>query len=386
MPYITHYQLPVFYQPTWEEIIYGTAEVRPPRVHEPGATHTHWTNYVNSKLLSLVNIPRSIDLLRDFNTRYADLIVTDKKTMYDTFHIPKRSGGLREINSPHPELMKASYDLIDIIRRQIFIEPLACHHTAAFAYVKKRSVLDVTKKHQRNNSWWFLDTDFSDFFRSTTMEFLLGMMSIIFPLSEIMKVSAGREELRKALSICFLRGGLPQGNPASPFLTNLMMIPIDHSLNNSLSSFNKQTFVYARYADDIKISSRYNFQYKDVISHIEATLKKHNAPFKIKPEKTLYHSRAGSNWMLGMMLNKDNNITIGSKNKRRFQAMITNYIMDRKNGIAWDPHDIYSMSGYISHYNSIEPDFVDKAIRHANEKFGVNVRKMIKEDLGGEKG
>ncbi|MCL2052843.1 MAG: hypothetical protein FWG90_00155 [Oscillospiraceae bacterium] len=41
-------------------------------------------------------------------------------------------------------------------------------------------------------------------------------------------------ELQKALSLCFSNGGLPQGTPISPFITNVMMIPLDHKLSNSL--------------------------------------------------------------------------------------------------------------------------------------------------------
>ena len=39
----------------------------------------------------------------------------------------------------------------------------ALHHTSAFAYVKGRCTLDAARKHQQNESRWFLHTDFSNF-------------------------------------------------------------------------------------------------------------------------------------------------------------------------------------------------------------------------------
>lgn len=68
-----------------------------------------------------------------------------------------------------------------------------------------------------------------------------------------MKDAEGRELFNTAISLCFLHGGLPQGTPISPMITNIMMIPIDYKLFNSLHD-EESTFVYTRYADDMLIS------------------------------------------------------------------------------------------------------------------------------------
>jgi single-stranded DNA-binding protein len=64
------------------------------------------------------------------------------------------------------------------------------------------------------------------------------------------------------------------------------------------------------------------------------------APFSINPEKTRYGSAAERNWNLGLMLNNDNQITIGHKRKKEFKAMLDNYIRNRKSGSGWERHDI----------------------------------------------
>ena len=164
-------------------------------------------------------------------------------------------------------------------------------------------------------------------------------------------------------------------------LTNLMMIPLDHKVYNTLRDFNGQSFVYTRYADDSLISSRREFDYNKVIDFINQTLDDFHAPFKIKDEKTRYGSRAGSNWNLGLMLNKDNEITIGHKNKQRFRAMISNYILDRKNGIVWELHDVQVLRGLINYYRMVEEKYVDEVIKYNNEKYQTDVMRTIHEDL-----
>lgn len=164
-------------------------------------------------------------------------------------------------------------------------------------------------------------------------------------------------------------------------LTNLMMIPIDHRISNCLREYNRNSYVYTRYADDSLISSRKHFDPDSIITFINSTLSEFRAPFKIKTEKTRYGSRAGSNWNLGLMLNKDNEITIGYKNKMRFRAMISNYILDRKNGIAWDLHDVQVLGGLINYYHMVEGNYVDKVIAFNNKKYDTDVMGTIKSDL-----
>lgn len=377
MPYITVAQSPVYHQITFEEIISGVVNMHNMISSNESNTRTYFSRFLTQKFLDRFDFDDMITSLEAFNDQNKTLFDVQREKLYTTFHIPKKSGGLREINAPVPELMTALRNLKTLFETKMF----AKYHTSAFAYVPGRSPVDAIKRHQKNGSHWFLKTDFSNFFGSTTPEFLRYSLSLIFPFSEIVKSPRGRDALDRALSLCFLHGGLPQGTPISPMLTNLMMIPIDHKVSNALRDFHGQSFVYTRYADDCQISSRKDFDYNQVIEFINQTLREFRAPFKIKEEKTRYGSRAGSNWNLGLMLNKDNKITIGHKNKQRFRAMISNYILDRKNGIAWDLHDIQVLNGHINYYRMIESDYVDEVIKFNNEKYHTDVMRSIREDL-----
>ena len=185
-------------------------------------------------------------MLRDFNNTHAPLFEVERKSLYNSFKIPKQSGGLRPIDAPTKPLMEALRQLKAILEIQF----RALYHTSAFAYVRGRCTVDSLKRHQQRESRWFVKLDFTNFFGSTTLDFVMSQLSMIFPFSEVMKSDEGKAQLTRAMSLCFLNGGLPQGTPISPLLTNLIMIPIDHQISNTLRDYNKQQFVYTRYADD----------------------------------------------------------------------------------------------------------------------------------------
>ena len=359
MPYITVKQPSVYYQISFEDMLEGIQDLSKYVMPNVTNTRTYWVDYVNDKLLQNTDTNKMIELLMAFNQSKEALFQADRASLYHTFHISKSSGGLRRIDAPLPELMNALRELKLLFELHMF----ALYHTNAFAYIRGRSTIDALKRHQRNESKWFLKLDFADFFGSTTPEFVLEMLSKVFPFSEIVKPTAGKEALKQALSLCFLNNGLPQGTPISPFITNVMMIAIDHKISNSLRSFNNRRFVYTRYADDLLISFQVDFNKDKVQQFIIDMLAEFNAPFTIKPEKTRYGSSAGRNWNLGLMLNKENEITIGHKRKKEFKAMLDNYIRDRKAGNGWERHDIQVLNGLISYYRMVEKDYIDYLLR-----------------------
>ena len=168
---------------------------------------------------------------------------------------------------------------------------------------------------------------------------------------------------------------------ALPTLTNIMMIPIDFTLSKKLRDFEKQRFIYTRYADDFLISSKYDFDFRKVENLIVTTLRSFNAPFSIKSSKTRYGSSAGKNFNLGVMLNKDNQITIGHKKKRQFEAMISSYVMDKLNGKSWELNDVQVLEGYRNYYRMVEKDVIDRIVNHISNKFKVDIVNMIKDDI-----
>ena len=442
MVYITVRQSPIYKQMTFEEFLFGDVKAGSFVIENTTNTRTYCMESLSEEFRKRIFRAygmRPYDMvlkLREFNSSTAALRAVPRKSLYREFHIPKRSGGLRKIDAPNDELMEALRSL-----KKIFEVDFHClYHTSAFAYVKGRSTIDAVKRHQSNESKWFAKYDLSNFFGSTTLDFVMKMFSMIFPFNEIIAYG-GEEELKTALELAFLDGGLPQGTPISPTITNIMMIPIDYTINKQLRGKNVgmpyiktakdmwdsektyekgdlvyhdyktwvatgenrgsepgaideyfgevngvwkekgQSFVYTRYADDFLISSKYDFRPFEMQGYISRVLVEFSAPFTIKSQKTRYGSSAGSNWNLGVMLNKDNQITVGHKKKRQFQSMLHSFIVDTLNGNPWDVSDIQVMAGYHSYYRMVEKAAIDGIIQHINEKHGVNVLEMIRAQL-----
>lgn len=394
MVFITVRQSPFYHQMSLEEYLFQNFE-SPVLINENTAnTRTYQCRAVSPKFLDKVNVEGLIAKLKKFNDSTAELRKENRESLYTTFYIPKKSGGLRKINAPKPDLMDALRRL-----KRIFEDDFhALYHTSAFAYIKDRCTVDAVKRHQSNESKWFGKLDLHDFFGSTTLRFVLDMFSMIFPFNEVVKRQDGKVALETALELAFLDGGLPQGTPISPTITNIMMIPIDFELNKSFRNLvvaesnhttdgencvdtTAQAFVYTRYADDFIISSKYHFDIKKVEENVVRVLNKYHAPFSINTKKTRYGSSAGSNWNLGVMLNKDNEITVGHKNKKRFQAMLYNYVTDKRNGVSWSKEDLMTLHGLYSYYKMVEGDVIDAIVKHMNEKLDVDVIALIKGDL-----
>lgn len=377
MVYITVRQSPMFHQMTLEELLFQNYK-GPTLINTSDSnTRTYEVERVSERFSSHIDVSSLIAKLTRYNQSTEELRKQDRHELYKSFCIPKKSGGLRHINAPKAELM-------DALRKQktMYEEDFrVLYHTSAFAYIKNRCTVDAVKRHQSNKSKWFAKLDLHDFFGSTTLDFVMSMFSMIFPFSEVVKVPEGEAQLRKALELAFLDGGLPQGTPISPLITNVMMIPVDFKLSKAFRNYEKQQFVYTRYADDFIISSKYDFDVHEVERMVVDTLRSFGAPFSINASKTRYGSSAGRNWNLGVMLNKDNEITVGYKKKRQFQSMMYNYINDKRNGVEWPREDIMAMQGLHSYYRMVEPEAIDAIVRHTNEKLGVDVIRTIKDDL-----
>lgn len=291
---------------------------------------------------------------------------------YHTFRIPKKSGGWREINAPDEELKSFLSALKDYFEIRLKILP----HDAAHAYVKRRSTVTAIKKHQGNDSKWFLKLDMKNFFPNHNLEYVLETLKEIYPIGFLMEDPQYVNELTEALKYAFLDNKLPQGTPLSPTLTNICMIPIDYKISKTIRSGDAQ--IYTRYADDLLFSSKYKWDSNKTVNMVKTALRTFNAPFHINDEKTRYGSRNGANWNLGIMLNKDNRMTIGHKKNQRFRAALHNLIMDHLGGVSWESEDKLVLSGNISYYMAIDPEYTTATIARYEEKYNVIIKELLK--------
>lgn len=286
---------------------------------------------------------------------------------YTVFQIPKASGGYRTIKAPSEQLMRYQVSVREILEQTLSMLP----HNAAFAYVKQRSVYDAVYIHKENKSNWFLKVDLKKFFDRCTPELVIRQLEKQFPLVTLEK--GNEDELMELITeTAFLDGALPQGTPLSPTLTNQIMVAFDHSMT-AMAYANKLR--YTRYADDLLISSKYKFDYKKVIELIKQILIDEGYPeLAINEDKTRYGSASGSNWNLGLMYNKDHEITIGHKTKRKLKFEMFMFV---KNYERMSKDDALVLNGRLEWFRSNEPKAYEKVMEWFNRKHNVNLKRMI---------
>lgn len=388
MIYVTARVIEPYKQLSVEEIMLSILNDTQLKQRSPRAPYTRTLAYENlpTRIILGFNVDKKVDLLRKFNNKYAELFEEDLANHYRKFFIPKRSGGLREINAPDDTLMNCLRELKALLECEFY----ANHHAAAYAYVQGRSTIDAARVHQWNKSKWYLKTDISGFFPNTTPEFVWNMMSKIYPFCLVMESEEGKRELKKCLSLCFLDGGLPMGTPISPMLTNLIMIPFDFEFSKFLRGLQTpennpdgkgRRFAFTRYADDMDISCGIEFNKRFIIREIERLFRVFGAKYVIKDEKTHYGPSYHKNWVLGVMINKDNEITIGYKKKRNFEALLFNYAKDKQSGICWSVEQIQYALGLTSYYRMVNKESIDRIIGHYSAKFNFDIEQSMKDDL-----
>ena len=291
---------------------------------------------------------------------------------YKEFKIPKKTHGFRTINAPDDILKPKMAKVAKILSDELQI--LA--HDSAWAYVKGRDVITAMKEHQKNNSRWFLKLDLKDFFGSCSTDFIVGQLEKIYPFAIYPSTMP-----RVIANFATLNGGLPQGTPLSPMLTNLIMVEIDYKINRLIYDLTqeaglfKQNYIYTRYADDIIISAKNNFKYDIIIEAIDNLLE--DTPLTINREKVRYGSSSGRNWNLGIMYNKDNELTIGYREKQKLKVTIYNYIHDK----LWPLEDLRWLLGKLNWLHNVQPDYFEGLMNYYKNKYNVDVIKNIISDI-----
>lgn len=153
---------------------------------------------------------------------------------YHTFRIPKRKGGMRVIMAPDDETKELQRRLLHRLLAKLAV------HEAALGFEAGRSVVHHAARHARQAV--IVKMDILDFFPSTREERLRAYFGGIGWNSEAAAVLT---------RLTTAEGGLPQGAPTSPRLSNLVNVQMDEKLE-ALASAN--AIRYSRYADDMVFS------------------------------------------------------------------------------------------------------------------------------------
>jgi uncharacterized protein (TIGR03067 family) len=172
------------------------------------------------------------ELARRLGWQVADLVAFQPS--YHEFTVPKRSGGKRRLCAPKPPLKALQRAILHRLLGRLKVHP------AATGFERGQSIVTHARRHA--NQAVVVRLDVKDFFPSTSARRLYRYFR---------KIGWNRPAARLLLRLCTHQGGLPQGAPTSPRLSNLVNYRLDCRL---AAMARKLGAVYSRYADDITLS------------------------------------------------------------------------------------------------------------------------------------
>lgn len=156
------------------------------------------------------------------------------RPVYRAFQLPKRGGGHRRILAPEAELRA--------LQRRILRRLLASLkvHPAAAGFERGQSIVTHARRHAGRAL--LVHFDLREFFASTHADRVRDYF---------LRLGWNRHAADQLVSWCTTDGGLPQGAPTSPRLSNL----VNYRLDARLAGLARRCdAVYSRYADDLTFS------------------------------------------------------------------------------------------------------------------------------------
>ena len=297
--------------------------------------------------------PRWYEDSQNLNTQLVNYLSNNQpEIQYTEYHIPKASGGYRLISAPSEELKEVQKKIYEILLRFG-----AYAHDAAYAYVKDRTCLNALERHRDKQTKYFYKFDLHDFFPSCTVEVLKRQLKQVYPFCML-----PNNTLDLIITISTYNGALPQGSPLSPLLCNMVLLPFDWAMHYSIKHFDG---AYTRYADDILIS----FKRKKQLEFIQHIIEGHLPEgLTLNKTKSRCGSVAGHNYNLGLILNKEHNITIGHKKKMELKAKLNNFIFDFTNHRYWSIIDTQVLQGELNYFRQIEPEYANFVVTRLENK------------------
>lgn len=238
------------------------------------------------------------------------------ESYYSRFTISKKSGGLREIASPHFPLNMLQARLAGVL------DGLYVPRVSAHGYVKGRSILTNALPHTGKQH--VLNVDLQNFFPSLNFGRVRGvLMAPPFNCPD-------RAASVLAKLAC-LDNGLPIGAPSSPVLSNMICMRLDGQLQRFAQ---QHRCWYTRYADDLTFSTRSSWFPKQLasseagVTYLGDELKSiiESNGFVVNPRKTRLAGPGSRHSVTGITVNVNTNVR--RKYVRQVRAMLHSWSRD----------------------------------------------------------
>ncbi len=241
-----------------------------------------------------------------------------RRVHYVRFTVPKRSGGVRELASPHKTLRRAQEW---ILREVLDHVPV---HDAAHGFVRGKSIATNAKVHVGRDV--VVNADLRDFFPTVTFWRVegafrqLGYSAAVATIFALLCTEAPRTTLTYEGETYHAATGpraLPQGACTSPALSNLVARRLDSRMTGIAK---KLGWLYTRYADDLTLST--SGAPKENVGYLLARLRHiaEDEGFEVNEKKTRVLRRNTRQEVTGLVVNDQ--VAVRRKEIRRLRAIL----------------------------------------------------------------
>ncbi len=268
---------------------------------------------------------------------YLKRLAKNSDKLYKVFKIPKKSGKLREIESPNQELKGIQRWILDNFLDKMPL-PDCVNGFRENRDIKRNATMHKDYKY-------ILCFDIQDFFPSINY----------YQIKSVFDLICDNDCAEILAKINSYKNRLPQGAVCSPMLSNLVFASVDAKIEKLC---NQKRIQYTRYADDLTFSTNNRDRLIVIKTEVEKIVI--DCGYKINPDKTRFMSGKGPMIVTGITVN-NRQLSIGKKRKKILRAQLNNYI---RNGIVDDEKSILGMLSFIRY---IEPEKY-KSIKNYVEK------------------
>lgn len=280
-----------------------------------------------------------------------------KSDLYSVFKIPKSSGKLRTIHNPDERLKYVHKKIASIFLGVLPLRP------CVGAFVAGKGCVDTAKKHVGKAV--LIKLDLYNFFHEHSRarvrnyfkslgynKFVASLLADLCTAPLKIKMKGGE----------YIKHVVPQGNPCSPALCNLIA---QRDLDDAILNFLEGTgWVYTRYADDMAFSHKEHKtadELRDFKQAIYDIIVK--AKYKVNHKKTRIIRRGSRQKLLGIVVNEHLNIQRSEYRKYRsiihncyangFKNNAVRYGLELSEEVLSVDAFIYHLKGKVSYFKSV---------------------------------
>lgn len=279
-------------------------------------------------------------------------VLKNKKYHYKRIVCKKKSGKIRELNSPSNILKKYQRWICENELNNMEV------HSSSTAYKKSTNITNNVVRHQK--STYMLCVDLEDFFSNITFKKVLDVF---------MKNGHNYYDANILTELCTLHGSLPQGAITSPLLSNITNVNLDKRLKGYAD---KHNLIYTRYADDITMSGNDLQTVKRALYAIRNIVKSEG--YSLNDQKTRILRPGNRRKITGIVINEQQELRVGRAKYRELRSMIHHYKNNR--AIVKEEREklFMQIQGWLAYLKCVDPKTNAMLFTYIDKLYAENAR------------